>query len=121
MKKIVAFLLVLAIALGGMVWTHIAVTASQDDLTIYPTTEVGDPSVLEGRSVSLTIGCGEHLRWQTDYLFGGEARTAFTYSRKSLYTPTYAGVNGLDVWFSGGINSPSPAAASPWPGNTARS
>ena len=105
MKKIVAFLLVLAIALGGMVWTHIAVTARQDDLTIYPTTEVGDPSVLEGRSVSLTIGCGEHLRWNMEYPFGGEARTAFTYSRKSLYTPTYSGVNGLDVWFSGGINS----------------
>ena len=81
MKKIVVFLLILAIALGGMVWTHIAVTARQDDLTIYPTMEVGDPSVLEGRSVSLTIGCGEHLRWETDYPFGGEARTAFTYSR----------------------------------------
>jgi hypothetical protein len=105
MKKVIAFLLILAIALGGMVWTHIAVTARQDDLTIYPTTEVGDPSVLEGRSVSLTLGCGPHLRWNMEYPFGGEARTAFTYSRKSLDTPTYSGVNGLDVWFTGGISS----------------
>lgn len=105
MKKVIAFTLVILLALGGMVFAHAAVTARQDDLTIYPTSEVGDPSVLEGRSVSLTIGCGEHLRWQTDYPFGGEARTEFSYSRKPHQTPTYSGVNGLDVWFSGGISS----------------
>ena len=36
-KKVLAFLLVLALALGGIGFAHAAVTASQDALLVFPT------------------------------------------------------------------------------------
>ena len=72
MKKVLVFLLVLALAVGGIGLAHAAVTGSQDDLTVYPTLEVGDPTALEGLTASMTFQCGPHLRWHTDYHFGGD-------------------------------------------------
>ena len=46
MKKVIIFALVLALALGGIGFAHAAVTANQDDLKIFTTLELGDPSVL---------------------------------------------------------------------------
>ena len=77
MKKVIVFLLVIALAIGGIGAAHAAVTASQDDLVLYPTIQVGDPAVLEGLTAGLTFACGDHLRWHTDYPFGGEAVTEF--------------------------------------------
>ena len=84
MKKVLAFVLILAIALGGMVFAHIAVSDSQDELIFYPTLEEGDPAVLQGLTASMTIHCGEHLFWNTEYAFGREAVTDFVYSRKAV-------------------------------------
>ena len=62
MKKVIVFLLITAIALGGIGFAHALVTDSQDDLILYPTAQVGDPSVLEGLTASMTFACGDHLR-----------------------------------------------------------
>ena len=67
MKKVIVFLLVIALAIGGIGAAHAAVTASQDDLVLYPTIQVGDPAVLEGLTAGLTFACGDHLIWKTDY------------------------------------------------------
>ena len=104
-KKVIAFALVLTLALGGLVFAHAAVTDSQDELLVYPTLQLGDPAALEGRTVSLTISCGDHLRWLTDYPFGGEAVTEFAYSRTPIQPPTDFSARSLDVWFSGGMSS----------------
>ena len=62
MKKVIGFLLTLTIALGGLGFAHAAVYASQDDLAIYPTLELGDPTILHGLTANLTFTCGNHLR-----------------------------------------------------------
>ena len=105
MKKVIVFLLTVALALGGLGFAHAAVTASQDDLLVYPTVQVGDPTALEGLTASFTVGCGEHLRWHTDYPFGGEARTEFVYHRKPLQRPMNYFSSGMDVTLSGGLSS----------------
>ena len=105
MKKVIVFLLILTLFLGGIVFAHAAVTANQEALLIFPTLEVGDPAALEGLTASMTITCGPHLRWQTDYPFGGEAVTEFVYDRKGTEPPLYASQNRLDIWLTGGMNS----------------
>ena len=105
MKKVIIFALVLALALGGIGFAHAAVTANQDDLKIFSTVELGDPSVLEGLTAEMTVTCGEHLRWSIDYPFGGQAVTEFVYDRKGTQPPQAGAGNYLDLWLSGGVSS----------------
>lgn len=105
MRKVLIFALSVLMALGGLVGAHAAVTASQDDLLIYPTVELGDGSVLEGLTASITFSCGEHLRWYTDHTFGGETETEFVYSREPISVPTSYQPGSMDVWFTGGLSS----------------
>ena len=105
MKKVLVFALVLALALGGIGFAHAAISDSQDELVVYPTLEVGDPSVLEGLTASMTFTCGQHLRWYTDYPFGGEAVTEFAYSREAITIPAAYQRNTMDLWLSGGVSS----------------
>lgn len=97
MKKVIVFILVTALALGGIGFAHGAVSANQDDLVVYPTLQVGDTAALEGRTAELTITCGEHLFWHTEYPFGGEAVTEFAYSRKAVPVPWNYDRNDLDA------------------------
>lgn len=96
MKKVIVFALVTALALGGIAFAHAAVTASQDDLLLYPTVQVGDPAALAGRTAELTFACGNHLFWHTSYPFGGEAVTEFVYSRKAVPEPWIYNRNHLE-------------------------
>ena len=74
MKKVIAFTLVILLALGGIVFAHAAVTAEQEQLTFYPTLEIGDPSVLNGVTVSTPMKCGSHLSWTPQHTFGGDSQ-----------------------------------------------
>lgn len=117
MKKVLVFLLVMALAVGGIGAAHAAVTASQDDLVVYPTLEWGDMTALNGHTAGITFTCGDHLIWKTDYPFGGEAVTEFAYDRAGipeiplqsrnelsayLTTATYASTSGSFSIRSGG-------------------
>ena len=53
MKKVIVFLLTVALALGGIGFAHAAVTASQDDLIFYPTLELGDMTALDNVKVGM--------------------------------------------------------------------
>lgn len=127
MKKVIVFILVVALALGGIGFAHAAVTAAQDDLVLYPTLEIGDMTALEGRTARITFTCGDHLIWKTDYPFGGEAVTEFTYDRAGipeiplwsqselsayLTTSTYASTTGSFAIRSGGYGDMFREAAS---------
>ena len=105
MKKVILFLLVITISLGGLAFAHASVTAIQDNLLIYPTVEQGDRSVLEDLTADMTFTCGEHLRWHTAYTFGGETDTEFIYDRKGTPAPNYHTDNqfslGLPLGMSG--------------------
>ena len=105
MRKVLIFALTVAIALGGLGFAHAAVTDSQDDLLIYPTLEVGDRSRLDGMTASMTFACGDHLRWHTDYTFGGETATEFRYHRKPLQEPEDYERTRLSIGFSGGFGA----------------
>lgn len=98
MKKVIVFLLILSLALGGIGFAHGAVSASQDDLVVYPTLQVGDPAALAGRTASLTYTCGEHLFWHTEYPFGGNAVTEFVYSREAIPPPWNYDRNHLEAY-----------------------
>lgn len=105
MKKVIVFLLITAIALGGIGFAHALVTDSQDDLILYPTAQVGDPSVLEGLTASMTFACGDHLRWYTDHTFGGETATTFHYDRKGIPENWIYDSNYLDIYLVGGLSA----------------
>ena len=100
MKKVIVFLLTVALALGGIGFAHAAVTASQDDLIFYPTLELGDMTALEGRTARITLTCGDHLIWRTDYPFGGEADTEFTYDRAGIPEVPLQSRNELSAWLT---------------------
>lgn len=99
MKKVIAFTLVILLALGGIVFAHAAVTAEQEQLTFYPTLEIGDPSVLNGVTVSTPMKCGSHLSWTPQHTFGGSTVTEFAYSRKPLPTAPDS-LNSMDLRLS---------------------
>lgn len=105
MKKVIVFALVLAIALGGICFAHAATTDSQDELLVYPTSELGDPSVLEGLTASMTLACGNHLRWHTDYTFGGDTAADFSYHLKAIPDAQEYDSSSLEVYLSGGLGS----------------
>ncbi len=118
MKKVIIFLLTVAIAAGGLVFAHAAVTDAQDDLVVYPISEIGDTTVLEGFTASLTIACGDHLRWYVDYPFGGEAETEFAYDPKGTLPNRYHSDNvlsfSLDHGTSGSTNGSFSFAGTPY-------
>lgn len=84
MKKVIAFILVLALALGYIVFTHASVTANQEELTFFPVREEGDPSVLDGLTLSLALTDWQHHQWYPRHTFGGDTVTEFVYSRKII-------------------------------------
>lgn len=105
MRKVIAFALILAVALGGLVFAHASVTDQQDELLVYAQLQSGDLTPLAGRTASVTIDCGEHLRWYTDYTFGGgitETRFEFTQFPEQAEIANRA---RLDVYFSGGMGA----------------
>lgn len=105
MRKLLIFVLAIALALGGIGFAHAAVTDSQDELLIYPTFESGDPSVLSGRTASLTFACGNYLRWYSDYTFGGETETEFCFDTDGFASPDLHSESRLDVYLTGGLGS----------------
>lgn len=105
MRKVIAFVLVLAIALGGLIFAHAAVTDQQDELLVYAQEESGDITPLAGRTASVIIDCGQHLRWYTDFTFGAdltETRFEFTQAAREYDTGRRA---SLDVYFTGGMGA----------------
>lgn len=105
MKKVIVFLLTAAIALGAIGFAHAAVTDSQDELLVYPTLEIGDASVLDGMTASMVFSCGNHLRWYTDYTFGGGTETEFSYSAKGFEEATVYNRNYLEVYLTSGTST----------------
>ncbi|MBE6951179.1 MAG: hypothetical protein E7451_07560 [Ruminococcaceae bacterium] len=105
MRKVLIFALTVLIAIGGLCFAHAAVTDSQDELLIYPTLEIGDRTLLDGRTASMTFFCGDYLSWHTDYTFGGETETAFVYDRKGAPAPSGYARSRMEVWFSGGFGA----------------
>ena len=105
MKKVIVFLLVMALAVGGIGFTHAAVTASQDDLVVYPTLEWGDMTALSGHTAGITFACGDHLIWKTDYPFGGEAKTEFAYDRAGIPEIPLQSRNEFSLWLIAGTHA----------------
>lgn len=105
MRKVILFALILAIALGGIIFAHAAVTANQDKLLIYPKAEIGDPGVLDGVSAEMTFNCGKHLLWNSSHTFGGETDTEFVYDAKGVSVDVRQTNNHLDFWLCSGTSS----------------
>lgn len=105
MKRVIIFLLCAVLAVGGLGFAHATVTDAQDELLIYPIREVGDPAAVDGLTVSVTFACGDHLRWHTDYTFGGETETEFRYSAEPIRPPEDGWRNSMTVYLSPGTGT----------------
>ncbi len=104
MKKVIAFALIAVLALGFLCYAHVSVTASQDDLLIYPTLEIGDSSPLEGLTADVTFLCGDYLRWDASYAFSGETTADFTFDPEG-FTKETGHRAYFDVYLSAGFGS----------------
>ncbi len=83
MKRVVIFVLVAALALGGICLAHGVIWAQQDDVRIYPNFQWGDASVLRDRMAHMSYDLGQHLRWDCTYDFDGDTtQTVFSYSHE---------------------------------------
>lgn len=105
MRKVLIFALTIALALGGLGFAHAAVTDSQDELLIYPTLQIGNAAVLDGRSAEITLNCGAHLLWHSSYAFGGGTETAFDYSLEGHPQPQDSVQNSMELGLSGGMSA----------------
>ena len=84
MKKLLCFVLVLVLALGGLGYAAGRLNAMENQITYEQQVVVGDPAVLSGKTAHIIHTGGDHLRWDTAYSFGSEPtyRTEFTLSQK---------------------------------------
>lgn len=101
MKRLIAFALTAVLALGFLCFSHASVTASQDDLLIYPTLEIGDRSPLEGLTADVSFLCGDYLRWDASYDFDGETTADFAFDPEG-YTKESGHRAYFDVYLSEG-------------------
>ena len=104
MKKVIAFLLTAAIALGFLGYAHASVTASQDDLLVYPAYETGDSAPLQDLTADMTFLCGQYLRWDTSHTFGGETVSEFAFNPDGWYSESPYRA-GLEVYLSRGFGA----------------
>lgn len=104
MRKVLVFALSVVLALGAIGFVHGAVSRDQEELVFYPVSETGDASVLEGKTAELTFVCGDHLRWQTAYPFGGVAKTEFTFDPEGR-EEVYGRSDELNVYLNMGFGS----------------
>lgn len=86
MIRLIAFVLALCCC-AGLVWgTASALEEQSDDLRYTLRTYLGDPQVLDGRVMTASIQCGDHMRWDTTFTFGEEQwyDTRFHFSQERL-------------------------------------
>lgn len=105
MRRVLIFLLILAIPIGLISGTSKAIDALQDDVQITEQTLYGDKRKVSGRQLQLMTTLNEHVWWLTDYTTGepGVAQTQFLFSQKGREDETNWGVEGFYMYTSHGF------------------
>ena len=99
-KSLVAVILLLGLALGGVCGTVSAVNGADEAVKITETVVLGDRSVLDGLELTLVTQSANHLLWTTECTFTGELKTGteFEFSRNRLNWIREATPNGIDIF-----------------------
>lgn len=85
MKRMLIFLLAVALCCGFLGYSYAAISATAEDMTFSETVRFGDPSVLDGRRVQFAYVYGNHMLWEVDYRFGPEDSYEVDYSFSQDY------------------------------------
>lgn len=113
MRKIIAFLLVIACGIAALTGAHLTVSAQGDDVVITETVLQGDPAWLSGRTIRTELNWERHLYWDTAYTYGEGYDTQFRFVENDnvvsigyggdfyTYTCTNFGASGGEMDFSG--------------------
>ena len=75
MRRTLALLLVVVLALGGMVYVHASIGALTDDVTFTEEPLAGDKAWMDGYAAELSYEAAARLKWNCRYHFGDEPRT----------------------------------------------
>lgn len=107
MIRVIAFVIALACCVGLISGTHNALTDAGDDLVFTEEVLFGDPSVLDGRVISSSIECGDHMTWNTTCTFGPEDYfdTEFVFTQAKRMTDSTNNRNELEVYTTAGFGA----------------
>ncbi|NLC89126.1 MAG: hypothetical protein GX681_03570, partial [Clostridiaceae bacterium] len=85
-KASMLFALLLVVGMGGMLYAHSALTASQTEVSFVELASYGDVAAAAGLEVSVQAQLAEHLAWDSVYTFGKQAatKTDFKFSTTAL-------------------------------------
>lgn len=98
MRRSLILILALAILAGcGFGFSHTAISAQQDKVTVTEQVIAGDPDAAAGVRVQMRMKCADHLLWETHYAVGAPDGTYsnFTFSRSDLgdFDPYYGNID----------------------------
>lgn len=115
MKKVIPFLLVIAICIAVLTGIHIWINAQEDDLVFTEHILQGTVDPLSGRTISLYITCGDHMRWNSSYTFGdpGTYSTDFIFSQESITAEGSYSWAEFSLYLSGGFGASTSGSFTP--------
>lgn len=104
MIRVIAFVIALSCCVGLISWTHNALTDAGDDLVFTEEVLYGDGAVLDGRVISSSIECGNHMTWYVTAAFGEEDRfdTEFVFTQEKRETEDWYDWNTFEVYATNG-------------------
>ncbi len=104
MKRVVIFVLVLALAAGSLLFAHGAVSGQQENILLYPVLEWGDRTVLEGQRLQIVFDYNRHLQWDCTYDFSTNTTdTEFAYSWEQ-FPRAYDSTSGTEFSIGSRLN-----------------
>lgn len=104
MRKMIAFLLLIACCVGVFCWGHGAVSAQGDDVIITEHVLQGDPAWAAGRNITTQLNWSQHLYWTTNYALDGEYDTRFHFLQQRPAAEEYYGGH-CEIWTHTGFGA----------------
>lgn len=78
--RILGIVLLFSLSLGGLLFSHLALSAQAEDIRYTETTGFGDPSAAKGLRAELTTSYRHQLFWETLLPFGNPAESCCSFS-----------------------------------------
>lgn len=99
-KSLVLFLVLLVFVIGGTCYISADLLKEKDNVQITETVVWGDKSAVEGVTVERNIKYDKHIRWNTTYVVGKEAKcdTVYTFEEQGkLYEKSDYSYRGIEL------------------------
>lgn len=99
-KSLALFLVLLVCVIGGTCYVSADLLKEKDNVQIAETVILGDKSVVEGVTVERNVKYDTHIRWNTTYVVGEEAKcdTIYTFDEQGkLYEENIRRYEGIEL------------------------